>query len=446
MTSGIGSGSISLSGLLGGTAGSIDTTALINSLMQAASIPQNQLRDQLTTQKGLMMAYQAINTKLTAVQTAAQALTDPSAWTATAATSSVGSVVATSDGTATPGSTTFNVIHTAAPQISSIAADGSGNVVSNPAAGITITGADGTAHAISLTTGSASDVAAAINTANVGVRASVVNSDAGTVLQLAATSTGTNAAFTAGGFDSSLQTIVPATNAQIGVGDPAAGGYTVSSQSNTFTGVIPGVTFTVSAPISNVTVSVASDEKSMSTKMQALVDAANIARSELSADTSQGAPLQGTTSVNDVLTGILSAVSAGTANGGSPKTYGIDVDKNGVFSFDAAAFATAYGADPAGTQTAIAGSFASNLNKAADSAIAPVFGSVTQAMSSITNTEGTLNDQISTWTTRLADVQTRMQQKYTAMETALAKLQSTGTYLTSMLKSVNGSGSTSSSN
>ena len=78
--------------------------------------------------------------------------------------------------------------------------------------------------------------------------------------------------------------------------------------------------------------------------------------------------------------------------------------------------------------------------------MAPVFGSVTQAMSSITNTEGTLNDQISTWTTRLADIQTRMQQKYTAMETALAKLQSTGTYLTSMLKSVNGSGSTSSSN
>jgi len=184
----------------------------------------------------------------------------------------------------------------------------------------------------------------------------------------------------------------------------------------------------------------------MSTKMQALVDAANVARSELSADTSQGAPLQGTTSVNDVLTGILSAVSAGTATGGSLKTYGIDVDKNGVFSFDAAAFATAYGADPTGTQTAIAGSFAANLNKAADSAIAPVFGSVTQAMSSITNTEGTLNDQISTWTTRLADIQTRMQQKYTAMETALAKLQSTGTYLTSMLKSVNGSGSTSSSN
>ena len=69
---------------------------------------------------------------------------------------------------------------------------------------------------------------------------------------------------------------------------------------------------------------------------------------------------------------------------------------------------------------------------------------MTQAISSITTTEGTLNDQITTWTTRLADIQTRLQQKYTAMETALAKLQSTGTYLTSMLNSINGTSSSSS--
>ena len=50
----------------------------------------------------------------------------------------------------------------------------------------------------------------------------------------------------------------------------------------------------------------------------------------------------------------LSAVSDGTAPGSSLKTYGIDIDKIGVMTFDAA-FAAAYAADPAGTQTAIAG-------------------------------------------------------------------------------------------
>ena len=441
MTSGVGSGSISLSGLLGGTAGQINTTALIASLMQAQSVPQNQLKDQLSTQQNVMMAYQALNTKATAMKTAAQALTDPTAWTATAATSSAGSVVASSDGAATPGATTFNVIKTASPQTSTIAADASGNVVGNPAAGITITGADGTAHAISLTTGSASDVAAAINTAGV---ATVVNSDSGTMLQLSSTSPGSNAAFTTSGFDNAAQTIVPAANAQIGVGDPAAGGYTVSSQTNTFTGVIPGVTFTVSAPATAVTISVASDEQSLSTKMQALVDAANVTRSEISADTAQGSPLAGTSSVNSMMTSILSAISSGTASGGSLKPYGIDIDKNGVISFDASAFAAAYNANPAGTQTAIAGSFAKNLDAAANSAVDPVTGSVTLAMSSVKSQESSLNTEITSWTSRLSDIQTRLQQKYTAMETTLAGLQSKQSYLTSMIDSITNTKSSSS--
>jgi flagellar hook-associated protein 2 len=439
MTSPVGTGSISLTGLLGGTAGQIDTTSLIASLMQAAAVPQNQLKDQLSTQQGLMMAYQAINTKMTALQTAAQALTDPTAWTATAATSSSTGVLASSTGTPVIGTTTFNVVRTASAQTSTVAADGSGNVVSNPAAGITITGADGTAHQIALTSGSTGDVASAINAANLGVRATVVNTDSGTVLQLSSTTTGSNAAFTASGFQSAVQTVVAAQSAQIAVGDPAAGGYTVSSQTNTFADAIPGVTFTVSAAASNVTISVASDEQSLATKMQALVDAANVSRSEIASDTGAGAPLQGTSSMNSLLNSVLSSVSQGTASGGILLKYGIDMDKNGVISFDATAFATAFAADPTGTQTAIAGSFAASLNTTATNAIDPTSGSVTQAMSSITTTENGLNTQITNWTSRLADIQTSLQQKYNAMETALASLQSKQTYLTSMLNSLNNS-------
>lgn len=439
MTSPVGSGSISLTGLLGGTAGQIDTTSLIASLMQAAAVPQNQLKDQLSTQQGLMMAYQAINTKITALQTAAQALTDPTAWTATAATSSSTGVVASSTGTPVIGTTTFNVVRTASAQTSTVAADGSGNVVSDPTAGITITGADGTAHQLALTSASTGDVASAINAANLGVRATVVNTDTGTVLQLSSTTTGSNAAFTASGFQSTVQTVVAAQSAQIAVGDPAAGGYTVSSQTNTFADAIPGVTFTVSAAASNVTISVSSDEQSLATKMQALVDAANVSRSEIASDTAAGAPLQGTSSMNSLLNSVLSSVSQGTASGGSLLKYGIDMDKNGVISFDATAFATAFAADPAGTQTAIAGSFAASLNTTAGNAIDPTAGSVTQAMSSITTTENGLNSQITNWTSRLADIQTSLQQKYNAMETALASLQSKQTYLTSMLNSLDNS-------
>src|SRR6185312_9707347 len=75
-------GSISVSGLLGGTAGQIDTTTLIANLMQAAAVPQKQLQDQLTTVQTVSSALQTVNTRMTNVLTAAQALTDPAAWTA----------------------------------------------------------------------------------------------------------------------------------------------------------------------------------------------------------------------------------------------------------------------------------------------------------------------------------------------------------------------------
>jgi flagellar hook-associated protein 2 len=50
--------------------------------------------------------------------------------------------------------------------------------------------------------------------------------------------------------------------------------------------------------------------------------------------------------------------------------------------------------------------------------------------------EATLNKQIDSWTSRLADIQVNLQAKYSAMETALAKLQSQSDYLTSMFKSM----------
>jgi flagellar hook-associated protein 2 len=438
-------GSISVSGLLGGTAGQIDVTSLISNLMQAAAVPQTQLQDQKNTEQTVLAALQSVNTKATALQTAAQALTDPTAWTATSVTSSSTSVVANSDGTAPTGSITFDVVRTAQAQVSTVAADASGNVVSNPSAGITITGGDGQAHAISLTSGSASAVASAINIAAVGVRASVVTTDIGTVLQLTSSKTGAANGFSISGLDTAPQAVVAPRDAQIKVGDPAAGGYTISSASNTFTGVFPGITFSVSAPATGVTLAVNSDGTSLATKLKALVDAANSVRSEISADAGKGGPLQGSLDVNSIATDIGSAVSLGGAKGESLKTYGIDIDKNGVLSFDQGTFLSAWNSDPAGVQAAISTAFASRLKTTADNATAPVTGTLTTSIAAAQATSQRLDDEISQWTDRLSNIRDGLTAKYTAMETALAGLQSKQTWLSSVLKTMNGSSSSSSS-
>jgi flagellar hook-associated protein 2 len=116
-----------------------------------------------------------------------------------------------------------------------------------------------------------------------------------------------------------------------------------------------------------------------------------------------------------------------------------------VLSFDSSAFASAYTADPAGTQTALAGSFATALTAASTAAVAPTTGTLTQVIAENATQESSLGTEISNWTDRLSQIQTSLQAKYAAMETSLAKLQSTQTYLTSMFDSMTNNSSSSSS-
>lgn len=422
-------GTFSVSGLLGGTAGQIDVNSLISSLMKAQSIPQSQLQDQLTGVQSRISVYQTINTKVTALQTAAQDLTAATTWSATAATSSVSSVAAATTAGAVPGTTTFDVTRLAQSQVTLVSADANGMVVTTQPAGITITGADGTSHAIVPASGSAVDVAKAVNAANVGVYASVITTDQGTMLQLSGTKSGATNSFTTSGFDATPNTVVAAQDAQVSVG--GASGYTVSSPTNTFGSFIPGVTFTVSALASNATITVANDTKSIGDKVSALVTALNSAVTETSNDTGVGATLQGSSDVRDLLTSLRGTVANGTAGGGSLYTYGISIAKDGTFTFDATKFAAAYASDPTGTQSAISG-FASSIDDVSTQAVDPTTGTITASISGLGDQGTKLTGEIGDWTNRLSDIQAGLQAKFTAMETALARLQSQQTYLNSM--------------
>jgi flagellar hook-associated protein 2 len=450
-TSSSSTGSISLSGLLGGTAGSIDVTSLVSQLMTAAAVPQGQLYDQLNTAQLKAGIFQTINAKLTSLQTAAQAITDPTLWTSTAASSSDTSVVATSTGQATTGSTTFDVIATAKGQISTIAADSSGNVISGVPPTFTINGT-----AISPAAADAQSVADAINASSSGVRANVVNTSSSNVLQLWSTSVGAangstaNGSFTltATGSSSFLTganapTVVQAAqDASISIDN---GAYTVTSSSNTFTNVIPGVTFTVSKPTTGVTIGVSQDQAGIAAKIKTLVDTANTVQSELANDTQQGSPLQGTSALNSLLSGLGFSVSLGTsAAGGSLATYGIDIDKNGVFSFNADTFNKAYSSDPAAAQQA-ATDFANRLNGVANEGIDPTAGSITETLAEITANETNLNSSIASWTDRLSQMKDALNAKFIAMQTTLAMLNSQQTYLTSAFASLSNSSSSSKS-
>lgn len=434
-------GSISVSGLLGGTAGSIDVTSLVSSLMQAQSVPKNLLTDQLKTVSDKLSTYQTINSKLTAVQTAARALgagtAGVTAWQTTAASSSSATVAATSTAAARPGSTTFDVVRLATGQLTTVAPAADGTVLTDPDNRFTLTGPDGNPQELVAQSGSASDVALAINNADLGVRASVINTDQGPQLQLASAKTGLDNGFSIDGLNGSARTLVAAGDAKLAIG--GASGYTVSSPTNTFTDVIPGVSFSVSAPATGVTIDVKTDVAAITKSVQALVTAVNTARSELAGDSAQGQLLQGAPEVRQLLTALGSSVSQGTSAGESLQSYGIDIDDKGVISFNADKFTAAYTKDPAATRAAVGGSFATGLDAVATGAVDKPDGSITLAMGGLTESGTRLNGEIQDWTTKLTDIQSAMQAKYAAMQSALARLQGQQTYLTSMLNSITNS-------
>ncbi|MGN6609630.1 MAG: flagellar filament capping protein FliD [Jatrophihabitans sp.] len=443
--------SYNVSGLLGSN--TIDTTTLVSQLVQAAAVPQTQLKTQLSQEQSVLSAYQSINSKVTAVQTAAQAMLDPATWNATAAVSNNTAVVASSTSGAQVGTTTFDVTALASSQTVTVAAS-NGAMVSSSTVPMTVTTSSGTYDVPLSSSDTPAAIAAAINASAHGVHASVIKTSTGDILQITSTGTGvSNGSFKLGvgrkadgtaddsvnPFASTPQVLTPAADASITVGDPTKGGYTVTSSTNTFTDAIPGVTFSVAALATGVKVSVSSDPSSISDKVKSLVDAVNAARTEIGNDSGQGGVLQSRYEVSSLSQALGSAVSS-LPGKISLKSFGIDMDKNGVLSFDPSAFSSAYAASPANTQSAIT-AFATSLNATATAAVAPTTGTITSSIAAAATHSKSLSDQIDSWSTRLSDLQSRLQTKYAAMNTALAKLQSQQTYLTSVLKAQANSGS-----
>ncbi|UQX87945.1 flagellar filament capping protein FliD [Jatrophihabitans telluris] len=430
--------SFSISGLSSG----IDTSSVISQLMTLAAAPQNALKSQLNSTQSELSAYQAINTKMAALKSAADKLALPSTWAATTATASDTSIVASGSSTAVAGtSTTFSVTSVAKAQISTFSPADPANAAT-AANGLDLTIGSTTTH-LALAGNSLSDVASAINSAGLGVRAAVVNTTNGTILQMTSTSTGAANGFSLSGTSATQQNIVAAQDATIAVGDPAAGGYSVSSSTNTFTDAIPGVTFTVSKVVTDANIGVSTDSSSISSAVQGLVSAANDALSIVSQATARGAILAGDSSVTQLTQKILGVVSAGVS-GGSYATSGIGITATGTVTFDSAAFSTAYAKNPSGVQKMVQTSFSGAMSTVGAAATDSGTGTLTQLITADNTAISSLNKQITAWDAKLATQKSSLQVKYAAMEAALSKLKSQSGYLTSMFNSMNGQTSSSS--
>ncbi len=198
-----------------------------------------------------------------------------------------------------------------------------------------------TATNISTGNGSLADMVANINSAGTGIIASAVQTGTNQyIMQLSSSSTGTAADLSvdAGAFSSSslgaLRTATAGSNAQIEVG--GAGGYTLNSQTDTFSGLLPGLSVTVASPTTTpVTVTVAPDADAMSTAVGSLVTAANTVLSDIqqyagyNASTKVAGPLMGSAVLENLQNQILGtfASTAGSSTLGNGASVGVTLEQ-----------------------------------------------------------------------------------------------------------------------
>jgi flagellar hook-associated protein 2 len=416
-----------------GLVSGLSTSSLIKQLMQAESAGQTRLKDRVTKDQGETSALQSINSKVAALKSAAQSVNNVDTWRLSKATSSSDALAVTAAAGAISGQLTIGVTALAKNHVVTMdLADTTSPVTTGN--GVYITVNNVVTHIV-VSPDTASGLVSAINSAGMSVRAAVVNADGGRiVLQLTSTRTGAVNAFTMSGLVAGPGAVITqGSDAQLTVGDPNAGGYTVSSPTNTFANVLPNVTFTATREQLGITIGVTADLDGTAGRIQSLVDAANGLLAEndkqavLGGEGRTAGPLSGDAMVRALSSKVLSSIAGGVTNYGSLAQLGIELTRTGRLTFNADKFKSAMQANPAKVQTALTDTdgLANSLIKVTDAAKS----NIDSAMKTRTTDVRGLTGQISEWDERLKVRQSSLQRQFTAMEVALGKMKDQSSWL-----------------
>jgi len=411
----------------------------------------------LGTISGLVSGFQ------TALQTFSKSLAGYSA-----APSDTSVFSASADSTAISG--TYSLSVTALAQAQNLVATGQASdttAITSAASIVTFT-VGTTSTPISIAAGaSLQDIRAAINAANIGVTATIVNDGSGTSpyrLAISSNTTGLSKAvssitITAGG-DSNLNSLLaynPTSNAPAPPTLPATpmtqsiaaqdakltvNGIAITSASNTITGAIQGVTLTLNkATTANLTVS--RDTTGINTAAASFVDTYNAlanqlkSRSAYSTDKTTASALAGDGSVRlmlEQLRGIISS-PATPATGGTLSTLyqvGISTQADGTLKLDSSKLNSEMAknfSDVSNLFTSATG-FATRMDTWSKSVLSST-GLITTRTASINKSIKSFNAQIDQLEVRMAFLKKQYTTTYTNLNGFLNSMGNTSSYLTS---------------
>jgi flagellar hook-associated protein 2 len=443
-----------------GIGSGLDIGAIVSSLTTAFGAAQtSQLTNQQNTLDAQVSAYGTFTAALDTLKLALPALEDPSqlaAFSASVADPAIATASTSADAVAGTYSLQVNNLATVATAtsaaLSSTAAVGTGTLTIS-------VGGSSTAITIDSSNNTLAGIAAAINsTPNAGVSASVIATTGGSRLVLTGTSTGAANQITvtpSGGLASLALTSVPAQDASYTIN-----GFAATSGSNVVANAVSGVTLNLqkaSAPGVSTTLTVSPDTSSAQTAIDKFVTAVNGVLGSIQTLTSYdpstqtAGPLNGNATLEAFQNQLQNILGHFTNAGGGIKSLtdiGITAGTDGTYSTDDTKLGNALSASLASVGNLLGGTngIATQINNLVDGYTKPggLIATINQGLQTgLTN----LSTQQTALAAQMAAYSARLTAEYNAMDTAVALLKQTQTYLNAEFNpSANAASGTSQSN
>lgn len=450
---------IALDGLVSG----LNTTELIDALMDVQAIPRNLMSAKADDKKLIISQLQSLNTSLQDLVTKASkaASGESIAQFATTSSSNAVTVAVRSGATAV----TADIVVDRLAQRHTVVTAASAEWPDVPAT-LTLENAAGERVEVTATSSSMADVARAINAAGAGITASVVtagtdaNGNTLQRLQLVATESGEDGAFRVFSGDIAAveagtaadiaaapgaAIVATGTNAQVRLWAGTAAEQIITSSQNTFTDLFTGVDVTVTAASTDpVTVGVTVDDAA---RTKAAADFVNQVASLLTRIANGSKATVGTgddATTLGVFTGDSTVRSLRQAleqaiqhpiDGVSPSSIGISIDRYGVLTIDEEKFATALADDP-NAVTGMFTSIAARVQETAETYSDKYDGLLTSRITGQQSEVDSLGEQMERWDVRLEQRRATLERTYSRLEVMLSQMQSQSSYLTSQLSSL----------
>ncbi|PYX39175.1 MAG: flagellar hook-associated 2 domain-containing protein [Acidobacteria bacterium] len=410
----------------------IDVTSVVNQIIDSQRGPEKLWQQQQSNLTSQTNALNSLNSSLTALQTAMQALSDLSGvMTSNTATSSQpGILTATAQSGASSGSHLIVVANLATTSSSYSDAVASPDTPLQTGVVTLQVGTTSTDITVDSTNNTLSGLANSINSQKFGVTASVITDANGARLALVSNTTGVPGDLTVTGNVTGLgfHKSVPGQNASLTID-----GVPISSATNTVTGAINGVTLNLvsSAPSTPVQLSVGPNTSAIGTAVSSFIGAYNTVMTKINsqfavdAATHTAGPLASNAALRSLQSSLLSDVTYAVAeNNGLPNlaALGVNMANDGTLKLDDAAFNDALANNFSAVQNFFQGGtngFGSHFSTDLSALTSPTQGVLNANLTEITNQQKVLTDTISDFEDRLSAREQQLIKQYSAIDAML---------------------------